>query len=438
MSALLDKGFTAALMAGGLLAAPLAIASPAHAAAAEDKITQIEAQLAAQDLRIADQERRLSDQQALIETQGAEIQALRGQRDQILAEIRAGQRTAPAPAATGAPPPIQLAAQQTPPGAENLPGRPVGEAPPPPDRRLEDVAALPEGLGVLTPRGTLILEPAFEFTRSSANRLVFRGVEIVPGVQLGVIDANDADRDSLVGSFTARYGVTSRLEIEARAPYVYRHDRVTTLAQRDSSVTRTTRLEGQDIGDVEFGARYQINRGFPGDAIFVANLRVKPPTGKSPYDVNYDQFGVATGLATGSGFWGAEVGATMLYPTDPAVIFASLNYLYNIPRNINKVIGTVRVGEVDPGDSIGANVGFGLALNPRFSISLGYSHNFIFGTRSELGGTRQKSNSLQVGSAQMGLSFRLTPRATLNGNFEFGVTSDAPDMRLVIRLPYTF
>jgi hypothetical protein len=437
MSAALDRKLAAALVAGGLLAAPLAIAFPAQAAGADDKMARIEAQLAAQDLRLADQDRRLSEQRALIEVQGAEIQELRAERDDILA-IRGGQRTTPGLAAAGAPPPIQLAAQQAPSSSANLPAQPVGEAPPPPERRLEDVAAIPEGLGVLTPRGTLILEPAVEFTRSSANRLVFRGVEIVPGVQLGVIDANDADRDSVVGTFTARYGLTNRLEVEARAPYVYRHDRVTTLAQRDDSITRTTRLETNHIGDLEFAARYQLNRGLPGDAIYVANLRVKPPTGKSPYDVNYDQFGVATGLATGSGFWGVEMGGTMLYPTDPAVIFAGLSYLYNIKRNINKIIGTVPIGEVDPGDSINANVGFGLALNPRFSISLGYAHSFIFSTKSEIGGTHQKSNTLQVGSLQMGLSFRLTPRTTINGNFEFGVTSDAPDMRLVIRAPYSF
>jgi hypothetical protein len=428
MSTPLAGRLAAAALTGGLLTAPFVISSPARASETGDQLARIEAQLATQALRIADQDRRLAEQRALIEAQGAEIQDLKGQRDQMLAEIRAGQRTAPAP--------IQLAQQQAP--AEGLPGRPVGEAPPAPDRRLEDVAAVPEGMGVLTPSGTLVLEPALEFTRSSANRLVFRGVEIVPGVQLGVIDANDADRDSLVGTLAARYGLSKRWEVEARIPYVYRHDRVTTVAQRDASITRTTELEAQDIGDVELAARYQINRGLPGEPIFVANLRVKPPTGKSPYDVNYDQFGVATGLATGSGFWGVEAGATMLYPTDPAVIFASLNYLYNVPRDINKVIGSVPVGEVDPGDSIGASIGFGLALNPRFSISLGYSHNFIFATKTELGDTTQRSNTLQVGALQMGMSFRLTPRLSLNGNFEFGVTSDAPDMRMVIRLPYSF
>lgn len=38
----------------------------------------------------------------------------------------------------------------------------------------------------------------------------------------------------------------------------------------------------------------------------------------------------------------------------------------------------------------------------------------------------------------MGWPFRLTERATLNNNFEFGVTSDAPDMRVVVRVPYRF
>lgn len=439
MSIAFPGKYNAGLLAGGLLAAPFLLASPAQASEAEVQIGKIEAQLAVQDLRIGEQERRLAEQRALIESQGLEIRALREQREQTLSEIRAGHGAA-APPEPGGGAPVQLAARQAPPASTGgLPTGPVGEAPPSPERRLEeDVAAIPPGMGVLTPSGTLIVEPTIEYTRSSANRLVFRGVEIIPGVQLGVIDANDADRDSLVGTLTARYGLGDRFEIEGRLPYVYRHDRVTTLAQRDETITRTTTLEGHDIGDIEFSARYQISQGLPGKPIFVANARVKPPTGRSPYDVGYDEFGVATGLATGSGFWATEIGVTMLYPTDPAVIFGGISYLYHIPRDINKVIGEVMVGRVDPGDSIGANIGFGLALNPRFSVSFGYSHNFIFATESEYGETTQRSNTLQVGALQMGLSYRLTERLTLTNSFEFGVTSDAPDMRVVFRLPYRF
>ena len=35
--------------------------------------------------------------------------------------------------------------------------------------------------------------------------------------------------------------------------------------------------------------------------------------------------------------------------------------------------GYVFVGSVDPGDSISLSIGFGLALNPRFSISIRWS-----------------------------------------------------------------
>ena len=349
-----------------------------------------------------------------------------GSANDALAQVRAGSAYAMASAAT----------MQVEPVTGNPSQRPVGEAPPP-ERKVE-VTALPERVGVLTPKGKFVMTPSFEYVRSSANRLVFRGVEIVPGIQLGVIEANDADRDSAVGAVGLRYGLTRRLEIEARLPYVYRHDRITTLAQRDETISRTIELDGQGAGDIEISARYQINEVRPGKPIFVANARYKPATGLGPYDVGYDEFGVAKELSTGSGFDAIEGGVTMLYPTDPAVIFASLSYLHNLPKDIDKVIGDAPIGRVEPGDSIGMSLGFGLSLNPRFSVSFGYSHNYIFPTKTQIGSTWQESNSLQVGSILMGWSFRLTEKLTLSNNFSFGVTSDSPGLQAVFSLPVKF
>jgi len=386
----------------------------------------------------------LARQAMVIEAQQREIDALRAER-----------RGAPTPPGEPGPgssaaeaaraaligqPPNPAAEPPTVVAAIPAPIGPVGERPAEEPQR--QVAAIPPELGVLTPKGRLVIDPSIEFVRSSNNRLVFRGVEIVPGIQLGVIEASDAARDTGVATLAARYGLTSRLEVEARLPYIWRDDRITTLAQRDETISRSSELRGQDIGDVEFDARYQLNSGGAGGPIFVATSRLKPPTGTGPYDVDYDEFGVATSLATGSGFWGLEGGVTMLYPTDPAIIFAGLAYLHNFSRNVDRTVGSgdsaVHVGNVDPGDSISATLGFGLALNPRFSISLGYSHNYIFKTTSELGATKQTSQPLQVGSLLMGASFRLTERLTLNNAFEIGVTSDAPDVRIVFRLPYVF
>jgi hypothetical protein len=379
----------------------------------------------------------LERQARLIARQQAEIETLRAERDETLAEVRAMGL-----AATGVPvaPRLRLfqAAQGGGGGAlqpEPPPPQPVGERP---TESRPELAVVPPEIGVLTAPGHLVVDPSLEYVRSSNNRLVFRGVEIVPGIQLGVIEASDAARDTGVANLALRYGVTPRMEVEARAPYVVRRDRITTLVQREETATRSFNLDGRGIGDIELTARYQLNGGRNGWPVFVAASRLKPPTGEGPFDVRYDQDGAATELATGSGFWGLEGGLTALYATDPAVIFGSLTYLHNFSRDVDREIGGAFVGRVEPGASIGASVGFGLSLNPRFSISLGYAHSYIRRTRTELGETVQSSQPLQVGNLTMGWSLRLTERLTLNNGYEFGVTSDAADARVVLRLPYRF
>ncbi len=317
-----------------------------------------------------------------------------------------------------------------------LPDAPVGEAPPPSESPEQRVAAVPEGQGVLTRAGHLIFEPSFEYTRSSTNRLVFRGIELIPGIQIGLIEATDADRDTLVGTASLRYGISDRLEAEVRIPYLYRNDRIEVVQQRDEGIVRSIALREDGIGDAEFSLRYQFNRPVGQKPIFVGTLRVKSDTGKGPFEVGYDEFGVATGLATGSGFWAVQPGLNFLMPSDPAVIYGGVAYLYHIPRDVNELVGDVMIGRVDPGDAVSANIGFGFALNPRFSFSLGYRHNYIFPTKTEVGDTNQKSNYLHVGSLNFGMSYRLTQRDVVNLGFEIGVTEDAPDVSITLRMPF--
>ncbi len=128
----------------------------------------------------------------------------------------------------------------------------------------------------------------------------------------------------------------------------------------------------------------------------------------------------------------------MLYTTDPAVIFASLGYLYNFGTNENKNIGGALIGKVDPGGSIDAAFGFAFSLNQRFSFSLGYRESYLRDTYEQINGTSQRSYALQVGSLLFGTSFRVTDRVTISGNFEFGVTSDAPNVTATFRVPFYF
>ncbi|MCZ4109267.1 transporter [Brevundimonas diminuta] len=421
-----------------LIGASVAVAALLAPGAALAQDEELAARVARLEALVIEQQRRIEAQEALLNERAAmappsvdprwQVQTDASGRavfaDRALNQLRAGQQVASTIAPNG---PAQ-------------PTLPPSEAPPPPapEVRREQLAAIPEGIAVLSQPGKFTLDVSTEYTRSSANRLVFRGIEIVPGVQIGVIEANEADRDTGVVTLAGKYGIGPRMEAELRVPYVWRNDTITTVQQRDEAVTRTIDLSGDGVGDVEAALRYQINGGERGRPIFIAGLRVKSDTGEGPFDIDRDEFGIATRLATGSGFWGVEPSISFLYPSDPAVIFGSLSYFAHLPRDINKTEGEIRIGEVDPGDAIGLSIGFGFSLNPRFSFSLGYKHNYIRPTTSELNDITEKSDALQVGALQFGMSYLLNDRYSLNGNFEFGVTEDAPDMRFILRLPIVF
>jgi len=415
-----------------------------------EMIAQQEARLDAQERQLNAQQRQLAEQRSLIERQRSELLAMGAVNADDLGEIRGAGMPSSALNFDGLDPdqpvqvnrrrPIVTLAQSDGGGGPVAtpvaqPQGPVGEAPPeqPPATTVE---ALPEGQNALLGAGRIVIEPSFEYSRSSSNRFVFRGVEIVTGVQIGLIEANDTARDTLTGALAVRYAITDRLEIEGRVPYIYRNDRITTVAQQSTTTMQTFELDGSNMGDIEMSLRYQLNNGAAGMPIFVAGARVKSDTGLGPFDLERDVSGVSTELATGSGFWGVQGSLSMLYPTDPVVIFANASYLYNIADDIDQTFGAVTVGEVDPGDSIGFGFGFGFALNPRFSYSLGYSHSYVLPTTTELNGVRQESSELQVGSLSFGMSFRATERLTLSTSVDVGVTEDAPDVRVAFRAPF--
>jgi hypothetical protein len=421
-------------------------------------IAQQEERLNAQERLLRDQQRQLAEQRALIERQRQQLAGVENLDEAGLDQIVGAGMPSSALNFNGldASEPISLnrrsryamritsdsegasAPDETTPASTRSDG-PVGEAPPEQPPATTAVEALPEGQNALLGRGRLVIEPSIEYSRSSNNRLVFRGVEIVTGVQIGLLEANETARDTIASSLAVRYALTDRFEIEGRVPFIYRSDRVTTLSQNNTTTTQTYELEGSAMGDIEVSARYQLNRGRNGSPLFVAGARIKSDTGRGPFDLARDEHGVSTELATGSGFWGVQGSVSMLYPSDPVVIFANASYLYNIPRDVDETYGTtdpVTVGNVDPGDSIGLGFGFGFALNPRFSYSLGYSHSYVMPTETELNDTTQRSTELQVGTLQLGMSFRATERLTLSSSVDVGVTDDAPDVRVSFRTPF--
>lgn len=319
--------------------------------------------------------------------------------------------------------------------------QPLPQVGSPPDhkqvaRTAEATAVFQEG-GILTPRGNLVVEPSLQYSHSSSNRVALVGYTIIPSVTIGLIDIRNVERNNIVAGLALRYGITSRLEAETKVPFVYRADSSTEQVTGEGAADKVFNSEGYGIGDVEFGLRYQLNRSVGDRPIYIFGVRVKSNTGKDPFEVplsrSVDQGGVElpTELPTGTGFWGIQPSLAAIFPSDPAVLFGSVNYLWNIERS--DVPG---FGRVDPGDIIGFSFGMGLSLNDKASLSLGYDHSVV-GKVKFNDEVAPGSLLTQVGSLLIGYSYKLSDKRNVNVSIGAGLTEAAPDVQLTVRLPIT-
>ena len=334
-------------------------------------------------------------------------------------------------------PTVSVAQEQAP--DRSTPAGPVGIAP---ERKKEILPSwmvraldLP-GAGVLTPKGTLIVEPSLQFAHLSSNRVTLTGFTIVPAITIGLINIQGVSRDIYTASLVGRYGITNRLEVEVRVPYLYREDSITqrpvgTPGQADTLST----FNGSGLGDVETTGRYQINQGGPDKPYFIAFTRFKSTSGTGPFEVPQDPVtDVQTELPTGSGFYIVQPGLTVLFPSDPVVFFGGASFIYNIPRDVGNGIG-----RVDPGSGGNANIGLGLSLNEKLSVTLGYDHT-IFSKPTSASNLLLTTapQATHIGVLLIGGSYRWSDRSFVNFVVGVGATREAPDLQVTLRIPTAF
>ena len=319
--------------------------------------------------------------------------------------------------------------------------------------RPPEVAPIGDTPGVLTQRGTYVLEPSVQYGYSSSNRVALVGYTVIPAILIGLVDVREIKRNTFTTAMTGRTGINNRMEVEVKVPYVYRSDAtVSRELFTGTAVERVFDTSGKGLGDIEVAGRYQLNQGGADKGYYIAGLRYKSRTGRDPFEVvtdcdtrcigeNVTGTGLPLDLPTGSGFHSLQGTLTWLYPSDPAVFFGNLSYVHNFKRdNVTRLVRNgVRepLGELEPGYVLGFNFGMGLALNDKASLSLGYDHSTIARMKQN-GAPVAGSVRTQLGTLLLGYSYRLSPKRTLNIAVGAGVTRDTPDVTLTLRVPMTF
>ena len=353
--------------------------------------------------------------------------------------------TQPAPAggaaASPAPPAEGESAPISGPSAEEQQARQVVETAP----TLSTVG------GVLTPKGQIVIDPSIEYDYWAQNQLGVNGFQIIPGFIFGNVIATRFEQNITTAAVTGRWGVTDRLELNAKVPFVYNagstNDLIASVASGPTATLSSVGATGTGLGDIQFGASYQVNSGESGWPIFVGNFLFKTVTGVSPFQVpiitqsgpNGQLAGAPQKLATGTGFYTLSPSLTVLLPTAPGVLFANLQLQHNLARTQpiqNLAGGPATPVNLQPGESPAITFGIGFALNDRAALTLSYQQTHVFTAYAN--GQPITGSPYSFGTFNFGLGYQISQSTRLNLSVGIGAGPNTPAAKVLFELPYRF
>jgi hypothetical protein len=435
----------AALLAATGFALPAA-AAPADTASDGASLEQLRASIAHAEARLQKTRIELDRERAELDRQGALLDA----------EMRRIRGAGPGPTAGAQNPADTTSPADAAPQSAEQTSAPITE-PKPKERREARVlqtSPLQSVGGVLTPRGTLVIDPSLEYDYSAEDQLSLNGFTILPGITFGQLLLARVRQSVITPALTLRYGLTDRLELSAKIPFVYAYQETVTQSILQQSGGGTTvnvlapSAHAAGLGDIQFGASYQFNSGADGMPIFVGNAIFKTATGTSPFSVPVYTTGDPNGgiisgiqkkVPTGTGFYSLEPSLTVLYPTAPGILFANLLYIHNFGRTVEVQDpggGPPISADAKPGDAVAATFGIGFALNDQTTFTLSYQQEHVFG--ATFNHAAVKGSSYDFGTFNFGVGYQLSKSTTINLGVGIGAGPNAPVAKVLIDVPIRF
>ncbi|OLL30266.1 hypothetical protein BTH42_18325 [Burkholderia sp. SRS-W-2-2016] len=284
------------------------------------------------------------------------------------------------------------------------------------------------------------------------RQLQLSGFLALDAIFLGNINLGQTKSHQVMADLDTRYGLTDRISVDVDVPYIYRRSNfiVGGAGGAASSLSDAT-VSSHDLGDVNFGMYYQFVRETNSMPDIVGSLRVKAPTGTSPFgqkvvqvDADNTNLVAPTKLPTGTGFWNITAGLSVLKTYDPVVLFGSVSYTYNLARSfadISSVQGQVEPATVKLGDIVQFGGGVALAFSDKDSASISFTMALEPESKTRApGGSYTKVPGSETTAAAMnfGLNHVVNKHLTINGAVSIGLTPDAPNFVVGVRFPYTF
>lgn len=256
--------------------------------------------------------------------------------------------------------------------------------------------------GLVLPPASIEIEPGYTYTYRGSD-----GLQVVSVNGQQVIAQQDVKRDTSDLSLNLRVGLPWTSQLDFRLPYTIDWQETATAASERHKRKRS------GLGDIELGWTKQLigERGWLPDLLTAVNWKSK--TGETEI---------------GSGFHGIEAGVTAVKRRDPLAFFGTISHNWSLS-------GKQAENDVDLGNTIGLRFGTILATSPDTSLRFVLEMNRS--GRAEINGRKIPGSDSVVGLFEFGLASIVLPRTLLDVTAGIGLTSDSPDFRLGVSLPFS-
>jgi hypothetical protein len=285
-----------------------------------------------------------------------------------------------------------------------------------------------------------VIEPFFEYDHISSQNVSLSGYTVFESILIGQVSVQKLRRDIYMPGATFRLGLKD-FEINAKVPYFFRQDALI-FPQTGGGTNQLYEkdLNNNHLGDIESYVYYHMIKEGLTAPDTVLRVGVSIPTGLDPYDCKtqyISQLGavIPVEFPTGTGHWGTSAGVTLAKTVDPGVFFTNLSYYYNFKRDVGEVNGT-NYGEIKLGNSFEFNFGLVFALQEKLSMSFSYDQRITSHTTQD--NNLIPDTALNAISFNIGATYVVSPKLTLDCLVGLGMSQDAPDISVMIRVPITF
>ncbi len=289
--------------------------------------------------------------------------------------------------------------------------------------------------GILLKQNKLNVSVQEGYAHYSSNNIYIQGFSILPVLVVGEISVQSVKRDIFTTTLSTKYGILNNFELGINVPYLYGIEKH---ANATANPPWEQTKSGSGLGDISAALYYQPVEENASLPAIMLGLTGKSRTGRSVFDVTYNEKNIPNKMVTGSGFYGLRGSVSFVKTSDPVVIFGTVGYMHNFSRhNVNiSSGGTSKLVNINPGDTISFNAGTSYALNYKMSINVMYQQAYTISTKEN--GKTIVNSSVNSAVLQFGTNWAYSKNKLLSFNVGAGLTPDSPDMTLNLIFSYTF